>query len=209
LWDLVVRTPRLELRLPTDDDLTRLAAVAAGGIHDPAEMPFEVPWTDVPSPGLERNLLQFAWRNRAGWTADNWVAQFSIFVDGRPVGEQTVRADRFAETGRVSSGSWLGRAWQGQGIGKEMRAAMLHFAFAGLGAARAESGAWHDNPASIAISKALGYELTGVSSEERRGRPTQQLHFVLTREGWAPNRRGDIVIEGLEPVADWFGKIPA
>jgi RimJ/RimL family protein N-acetyltransferase len=207
LWDLVVRTPRVELRMPTDEDLLQLATLAAGGIHNPAEMPFAVPWTDAASPELERNLLQYAWRNRAEWTADHWVAQFSIFLSGRLVGEQTVKADRFSETGTVSSGSWLGREWQGQGIGKEMRAAMLHLVFAGLGAARAESDAWHDNHASIAVSTALGYQQTGSSEEERRGQPTRQLHFRLSREDWARHRRNDIAIEGLTPVAEWFGKM--
>ena len=207
LWDLVVRTPRVELRMPTDDDLMQLAALAGRGIHDPVEMPFAIPWTDAPSPELERNLLQYAWRNRAEWTADHWQAQFSVFASGRLVGEQTIKAERFPETGTVSSGSWIGRAWQGKGIGKEMRAAMLHFVFAGLGAARAESHAWHDNHASIAVSRSLGYELTGTSSEERRGDPTEQLHFLLAREAWARHRRGDIAIEGLEPVAAWFGKM--
>jgi hypothetical protein len=35
LWDLVVRTPTVELRMPTDDDLVRLAQLAGAGIHDP------------------------------------------------------------------------------------------------------------------------------------------------------------------------------
>jgi len=155
--------------MPTDEDLMQLASLAAAGIHDRAEMPFAVPWTDAASPQLERNLLQYAWRNRAEWTADHWVAQFSIFLAGQLVGEQTVKADRFAETGTVSSGSWLGRAWQGQGIGKEMRAAMLHLVFAGLGAARAESDAWHDNHASIA-RKSGGGSPPGSSTSSSAGR---------------------------------------
>jgi hypothetical protein len=57
------------------------------------------------------------------------------------------------------------------------------------------------------VSTALGYELTGASSEERRGEETEQLHFLLTREAWARRRRSDVAIEGLEPVAHWFGKM--
>jgi hypothetical protein len=48
LYGLRLTTPRLELRLPGLDLLDDLAAVAAEGVHDPAEMPFSLPWTDGP-----------------------------------------------------------------------------------------------------------------------------------------------------------------
>jgi hypothetical protein len=46
LWPiagLVVRTPRLELRWPYDDDLVALASLAGEGVHGPDEMPFSTP----------------------------------------------------------------------------------------------------------------------------------------------------------------------
>lgn len=58
LFDLVLRTPRLESRPPTDTDLMELVAVVRSGIHDPSWMPFLVPWTDLPSPELERSFLR-------------------------------------------------------------------------------------------------------------------------------------------------------
>src|SRR5205085_1357591 len=61
LFDLRLRTGNLELRLPTDDDLVALVAVARGGIHPPEEMPFGVAWTDAPSPEFERNFARFYW----------------------------------------------------------------------------------------------------------------------------------------------------
>ena len=64
-FDLRVVTPTLEL-VPIDDEVgTELALLAARGIHDPEFMPFAFPWTDVPSPQLERNTMQFYWRTRA------------------------------------------------------------------------------------------------------------------------------------------------
>ena len=48
LFDLRVRTPRLELRYPSDDDLVALVDLARMGIHPPETMPFSTPWTDVP-----------------------------------------------------------------------------------------------------------------------------------------------------------------
>src|SRR5258705_473225 len=46
LTRLRVRTPRLELRLATRAELRALGELAQRGIHDPAEMPFGVAWTD-------------------------------------------------------------------------------------------------------------------------------------------------------------------
>ena len=57
LFDLRLRTERLELRLPNDDEIAQLCEVARAGIHDPEEMPFAFPWTDKPSPRFEREFL--------------------------------------------------------------------------------------------------------------------------------------------------------
>jgi hypothetical protein len=47
LWEIRVRTPRLVLRLPTEEELLVLYHVAEGGIHPPEQMPFFFAWTDV------------------------------------------------------------------------------------------------------------------------------------------------------------------
>jgi RimJ/RimL family protein N-acetyltransferase len=141
LFNVVVRTPRLVIRLPNDDDLEDLVRLALRGVHDPATMPFAVPWTDEPSPALERNALQWWWRQRAEWSAAKWTFTGAVFVDGVAAGVQDLSAEGFALLRAVSTGSWLGREFQGRGLGKEMRAAILHFAFAGLGASVAYSGA--------------------------------------------------------------------
>jgi hypothetical protein len=44
LLELRVRTPRLELRLPREEELEDIAALAEAGIHPPDEMPFAVAW---------------------------------------------------------------------------------------------------------------------------------------------------------------------
>ena len=46
LYDLRLRTPRLELRLGGHDELVALGRVAEGGIHPPEEMPFAIAWSD-------------------------------------------------------------------------------------------------------------------------------------------------------------------
>ena len=54
----------------------------------------------------------------------------------------------FAVLGTVSTFSWLQPSFRRRGLGTEMRAAILHLAFAGLGAGEASSEAFADNDAS-------------------------------------------------------------
>jgi len=205
LFDVAIRTPRLELRYPDDELLTELAAVVAAGIHDPAFMPFSVPWTRVPSPQLERNSLQHWWRLRAGWSPTNWSFSGVVVVDGRPIGVQDVSGDAFAVRRAVETGSWLGLRHQGKGYGKEARAAILHFVFAGLGAEVAYSAAFDDNPSSHAVSRSLGYEENGDVRFDREGVAARMVRLKLTRERWEAQRRDDIEIVGLDACLDWFG----
>ena len=205
LFDLRIRTPRIEVRLPNDDDLVALARVAATGIHDPDWLPFSIPWTDEPSPVMERKALQWWWGRRAEWSPEKWTFTGAVFVDGQAVGIQDIGAERFAQLRTVNSGSWLGREYQGQGIGREMRAALLHLAFDGLGAIEAYSAAWHDNGPSLGVSRGLGYADNGTKLALRRDRSERQIELRLDRDTWAASRRDDIVIENLEPCLELFG----
>ena len=65
LFALRLRSERLVLRLPTDDELVALMAVAKAGIHPPGEMPFGVAWSTIPSPEFERQFMQHHWAMRA------------------------------------------------------------------------------------------------------------------------------------------------
>ena len=46
LFDVRLRTPRLELRLGTPEEIDELGRLAERGIHPPEEMPFAVAWSD-------------------------------------------------------------------------------------------------------------------------------------------------------------------
>ena len=105
----------------------------------------------------------------------------------------------------MATGSWLTRSAQGRGLGKEMRAAVLHLAFAGLGAERAVSAAFEDNAASLAVSRSLGYVENGDGIHSRRGRPARRINLLLLRSEWERRRRDDIQIEGLEACLPLFG----
>jgi RimJ/RimL family protein N-acetyltransferase len=205
LFDLRICTPRLELRYPADDDIVELANLAATGIHDKDDMPFSVPWTRRASPQLERGTLQFHWLRRAEWAPARWALPCVVVSEGVVVGAQEIVADNFAIRRQVATGSWVGRAYQGRGIGKEMRAAVLHLAFAGLGAQRAFSSAFEDNPASLAVSRALGYEENGDELQVREGKVARMIRLKLTRERWSEAERDDIKIHKLEPCLELFG----
>jgi RimJ/RimL family protein N-acetyltransferase len=205
LYDLRVRTPALELRLPAEDELVVLCAVAQAGIHDPAFMPFYVPWTEKPSPRFEREFMQYHWGTRARWSPESWTLGLVVFRDGRPIGLQDLVADNFAVLREVKTGSWLGGAYQGHGYGKQMRAAVLHLAFAGLGAVAANSGAFADNAASQGVSRALGYEPNGVDRVASRGKPRDHVNLRLTRERWEARRYCEVEVTGLDTCRDMFG----
>ena len=205
LFDLRVRTPRLEIRLPTDSDLYRLNELIDLGIHDPSTMPFTVAWTDTSPPGRHRESLKFWWSARANWSRDNWHFTGAVFVDGVPVGVQGLMAKNFGHLRTVETGSWLGRRHQGQGLGREMRSAILHLAFEGLGAIEARSGAFHDNGASLATSKSLGYVENGDRLVLRRDKPDRIIDLKLDHATWASRRRRDIEISGLEGCLEMFG----
>lgn len=208
LFDLVVRTPRLELRLPHDDELVALAAAARRGIHPPDEMPFLIPWTRAEPPEFERGFLQFHWRMRGAWKADDWNLPLATFLDGEPIGSQGIGAESFRLLRVVSTGSWLEQAHQGRGLGKEMRAAVLELAFVGLGADIATTEAMEGNESSQGVTRALGYEPNGVSRVVVEGKARTQLHFRLERERWLARRPFEAEIEGLDGCLDLFGAGP-
>ena len=203
LFDLVVRTPRLELRYPDDALLERLLAVAQAGVHDERSMPFGIPWTRKPSPQFEREFLQHHWRGRGALSPGGWTIVLAVLEDGEVRGVQDLAAHGFASTRTCATGSWLGRAHQGRGIGKEMRAAVLELAFGHLGAALCTSTAWHDNASSIGVSRALGYVDDGWELQEREGDVTKHLRFRMARDDWRPPF--EIAVEGLEPCLGLLG----
>ena len=180
-----------------------LVALAARGVHDPAEMPFLVPWTDLRSPEFERSILRYTWGTRASWSPGDWQLPLVVLHRGEPVGVQNIGAKAFSVRRVVATGSWLGRDHQGHGVGTEMRAAVLHLAFAGLGAVAAESAAVAGNVASTRVSEKLGYRPNGIEVVAPRGEPVEQRRYLLLREDWRPELY-PTTIEGLEGCLDMF-----
>jgi RimJ/RimL family protein N-acetyltransferase len=207
-FGLVLRTPRLELRLPSSDQLVELGQLAADGVHDPAEMPFLVPWTDGTPLERARATIQYRWRTWGGWTPDDWTLDFVVLMNGVVVGTQDITGRDFATLREVATGSWLGLKYHRQSIGTEMRAAVLHLAFAGLDAHSAVSDAFTDNKASLGVSRKLGYAKDGVRRIVRRGDPATSQLLRLDRAMWAAHRTVPVEIEGLQPCLPLLGLGP-
>ncbi|SFB43401.1 Protein N-acetyltransferase, RimJ/RimL family [Amycolatopsis marina] len=197
LFGLRLTTPRLELRLPSPEELGALADLAARGVHDADAMPFIVPWTDQPPAKVALSVVQHHWQQLGNWTPQDWSLDLAVFDSGVVVGQQSISAHNLAITREVRTGSWVGQPHQGRGIGTEMRAAVLHLAFAGLHAEEAISAAFDDNIASSAVSRKLGYQPDGVHRRAVSGRLTIEHRLRLTRASWEQQRTVPVRIEGL------------
>ncbi|MFE7559317.1 GNAT family N-acetyltransferase [Kitasatospora sp. NPDC057500] len=205
LAGLRLTTPHLELRLPDPDRLAALASLAAEGVHDPAVQPFTVAWTDAEPEQRARSVLQYHWRCWGAWQPANWELNLVVLRDGIVVGTQGIGARDFAILREVRTGSWLGRGHHGQGLGTEMRAAVLHLAFAGLGARHAVSGAYAHNTASLGVSDKLGYREDGIEHHVVREQAVLLRRLRLTAEQWREHRSVPVEIEGLRECLPWFG----
>jgi RimJ/RimL family protein N-acetyltransferase len=205
LYALRIRSERLVLRLPTDDELLVLIDLARAGIHPPDEMPFGVAWSARPSPEFERGFLQHHWLMRATWSPDDWCLNLLVEWEGRPVGSQTICGEQFPVHRAVDTGSWLGRAFQGKGLGREMRTAVLAFAFDALGARVARSSAFLDNAPSNAVSRSLGYAEDGIGALAPQGVSRDTQRFRMTADAWRSRPRPPVTVEGLDACRELFG----
>lgn len=208
--DLRLRTADLELRWPSADDLDDLAELAAAGVHDTSIQPFPNAWTDLPPQERGRSVLQYQWQLWGAWKPLNWSLEFAVVHNGTVVGKQGIFASDFAVRREVGTGSWLGQAHHGNGIGTQMRAAVLTLAFEGLAAESAVSGAFTNNAASLEVSRKLGYRDNGIEVYTIRGRREELRRLRLDRVAWqasrdAAGRTVPVEITGLEPCLPHFG----
>ncbi len=205
IFGLRLATPRLVLTPMQDADLPEMLELILAGIHDPDRMPFAIPWTDAPPAELVPNALRYYWSTRAASTPDDWSVPFVVRCGDEVVGMQDLMGRDFAVTRTVRTGSWVAAARQGQGIGTEMRSAVVQFAFDHLRADRADSGAFTDNAQSLAVSRKLGYRPDGTAVRQRRPgeRAVEQRLTVdrasFVRPGWM------VQIRGLPACRSFFG----
>jgi RimJ/RimL family protein N-acetyltransferase len=130
------------------------------------------------------------------------MLELAVVRDGVVAGSQGVGGRHFTVLREVHTGSWLGRRHQGQGIGTQMPAVQ------GLAAQWAVSAAFEDNPASLGVSRKLGYRDDGFEWHLVRGRPAQTRRLRLDRAGWQATRDDPSSNSRLPPCLPSFG-VPA
>ena len=203
---LEVSTPRVRLRGASDELLEGLIPVVRDGVVDGDELPFDDPMSLYEdSPTREWRWLRAVWRARGGTEPSRWRLSFVVDVGGELLGMQDLIAEDFPTYAAVTTFSWLAPNARGRGVGREMRAAILHLAFAGLGAREASSEAFVDNAASNAVSRALGYEENGRTWATRRGQPFPLQRWTLSRDRWEATQRSDITLSGVEACLPVLG----
>jgi RimJ/RimL family protein N-acetyltransferase len=205
LFGLSLSTARLELTPVTDGDIDELTSVARRGVHDHDAQPFANLWTDHQGSDFEQRFAQYFWAQRARWSVAGWALPFSVRFRGQLIGVQQILAEEFPVLRTVSTSSWLGSAFQGIGLGTEMRAAVLSFGFDALGAEAAISGAYAYSLGSIRVSEKLGYMRNGVRRDDIRGEAVEAALFRLTREAWLDDPPLVAEVRGLEPCLELFG----
>jgi RimJ/RimL family protein N-acetyltransferase len=196
LLGLRITAGPLDLRGMTDDLLGPAADLAIKGIHDPAFMPFFVPWSIAPAGEMPRNMAQFHWGQRASFSPEKWGMDLAVFFDGQLVGSQGFSTRDFLITRGGETGSWLGREFHGRGIGTAMRKVICAFIFDHLDAKFITSSAYTDNPASLGVSRKCGYRENGVSIRNRMDKPAT-LQLLILEPGNLMRYEHQLTVEGL------------
>ncbi len=204
LFDLRLEVAGLQLRPMTEADQLPLAELLPDDLElDPAATRY---------PGLDeaanRRVIGFQryWNSYGSWRPDRWLLPFCVRANGELVGVQELEAEDFPLLRTVDSASHLAPSARGRGIGRQMRRAVLALAFGPLQAQAAISSAWHDNHASLAVSRALGYRPNGESLHRREDGADTMLHLRLPRADWlAGDGAAGVVVEGFEACRPYFG----
>ena len=191
-----------------DSDLPELEALAQSGIHAPTEMPFGFPWTVGSTDDVRLMLMQYHWAQRAAMKPASWTLETTVRVGGEVVGCQSISTKDYLVTRTGETGSWLGMKHDGRGIGTLMRQAIGAFMFDYLGAAEVTSAAFADNPASLAVSRKVGYRENGVDRVKRRdGEMALNKKLVLTAE--TLNRpEHQFTVDGASQLQKFLGLTP-
>jgi RimJ/RimL family protein N-acetyltransferase len=204
LFGLRLRTPDLELRPLTEADQAPLADLLPADVElDPTATRF-----DTGDERISRGMVthQAYWRSYGTWRPTEWRLEFGVRAHGALIGTQTLEGTDFPTLRTVDTASWLTESARGRGLGRQMRAAVLALAFGPLQAEAAVTSAWHDNAASLGVSRALGYRDNGESFHARGQRADVMVHLRLLRADWIARGHGAAVeISGFEPCRPLFG----
>lgn len=153
---VTLRTPRLELSVPTVDDI--------GAIFDACQDSAIQRYTTVPSPYERQHAEGFITFATQRW-ADTVEATWAIREAGALVG--MVGINGITRGGSGELGYWMARTARGRGLLTEAATAVLDWGFSadGAGLARIEWRAVVGNIASARAGRALGFHLEGTQRQ--------------------------------------------
>jgi RimJ/RimL family protein N-acetyltransferase len=203
LFDLRLRTQDLTLRPMTEADQAMLADLLPADVEqDPAAGSFP-----IADDQLRRGVIahQAYWHNYGTWRPDAWRLNFVVSAGEHVLGVQELEGNDFPTLRTVDTSSFLIESARGRGFGKQMRAAVLALAFGPMEARAAVTEAWHDNHASLGVSRALGYRANGESLHARGPGADVMVHLRLTRSDWLARGSLGVRISGFEPCRVLFG----
>ncbi|MFF2620556.1 GNAT family N-acetyltransferase [Oerskovia jenensis] len=198
----------LELRHLDEDLLYGLAAVGGEGIHDEGFMPFAFPWSRGSAVEVGRSILAYQWGAASRIAPASWAIELAVVRDGEVLGVQALTASDFVVTRTAESGSWLGRRFQGAGVGTLARLMILELLFEGFDARTATTSAWEDNAPSHGVTRKLGYRRNGAETLAREGTPAVNVRYRLDREDWDERPealRPEVTLHGVGPVREMLG----
>jgi RimJ/RimL family protein N-acetyltransferase len=205
VFGLRVTAGPLQLAPVRDQDIPALVVLAEQGIHDPTAMPFLVPWSTTPADELGRTMAAYYWRTRAEFGPARWDLALAARWDGVVVGVQGVHTADYLVTRTGETGSWLGRTHQGRGIGTLMRQTICALLFDHLDAQEVTSGAFEDNPASLAVSRKVGYSDNGVVRMRRREGEMALLRRLRLQPEALVRSAHPLTVEGVQPLRRLIG----
>jgi RimJ/RimL family protein N-acetyltransferase len=149
---VVLRTPRLELSLPTADDVDAIFAAC----QDPDVQRY----TTVPSPYRREHAVGFVAKATAWWESGSETT-WAVRANGALAG--MVGLHRLGR-GDGELGYWMAPDHRGQGLLTEAARAVVDWGFSpdGLGLARIEWRAVTGNIASARAARTLGFRYEGL-----------------------------------------------
>jgi len=204
LFDLKLQTQDLHLQPMTEADLVLLGEIMPPDLElDPAACRY-----DMGDEQTSRGIVacQGYWRAFGTWHPQAWRLNFIVSAGAEMIGVQELEGHDFPTLRTVDSSSWLVSGVRGRGYGKQMRGAVLALAFGPLEACEAITSAWHDNHASLGVSRALGYRENGLSLHKRNDGVDVMTHLRLTRGDWLKDPgRQDVDISGFDACRPLFG----
>ncbi len=205
MFGLRIRSGPLGLAAVRDADIPALVDLAERGIHPPDQMPFAFPWTDAPPDDLARAMAVHYWQSRAAFSREHWSLELVVRRDGQVAGIQAFSAPNYLVTRSGETGSWLGKVHQGRGTGTLMRQTMCAFLFDHLDAEEITSGAFADNPASLAVSTKVGYSANGQTREKRRDGELAVCRRLVLRPENLVRSPYSVEVEGLAALRRLIG----